>query len=127
MENLVVYSRQGCHLCEELIEQLLPMIRGQFELEVRDIDTKPDWHERFWEDIPVVEYQGEERRRGELEELVLRVETGESAPDGTFDGFVERLSAAFKQRLGIGVVVEAAEAGSLPRYELKANRFVPQD
>ena len=59
MGNLAVYSRQGCHLCEQLIEELLPMVRGRMELEIRDIDTNPVWHERFWEEIPVVEYEGE--------------------------------------------------------------------
>jgi hypothetical protein len=58
MASLAVYSRQGCHLCEELIEELLPIIRGRLELEIRDIDTNPVWHERFWEDIPVVEFEG---------------------------------------------------------------------
>lgn len=59
MATLYVYSREGCHLCEVLVEQLLPMIRGRIDLEIRDIDTNPAWHERFWCDIPVVEYDGE--------------------------------------------------------------------
>ncbi|MCG8370707.1 MAG: glutaredoxin family protein [Proteobacteria bacterium] len=59
MPTLYVYSREGCHLCEVLIEQLLPMIRGRIDLEIRDIDTNPAWHERFRSDIPVVEYDGE--------------------------------------------------------------------
>ena len=59
MATLYVYSREGCHLCEVLIEQLLPMIRGRIDLEIRDIDTNPAWHERFRSDIPVVEYDGE--------------------------------------------------------------------
>ena len=59
MAAISVYSRQGCHLCEQLIEELLPLIRGRLDLEVRDIDTNADWHERFWEDIPVVEFEGE--------------------------------------------------------------------
>jgi hypothetical protein len=58
MATVNVYSRQGCHLCEQLIEELLPIIRGRLDLDIRDIDTDPDWHERFWQDIPVVEYDG---------------------------------------------------------------------
>lgn len=58
MNTLNVYSRQGCHLCEVLIEQLRPLVDGKLELEVRDIDTNPDWHERWYADIPVVEYNG---------------------------------------------------------------------
>ena len=56
---IVVYSRQGCHLCEDLIEELLPLIEGRLELEIRDIDTNPAWHEAHWSDIPVVEFEEE--------------------------------------------------------------------
>jgi hypothetical protein len=59
MAAIYVYSRQGCHLCEALIEELSPLVRGRLDLEVRDIDSDPEWHERFWQDIPVVEFGGE--------------------------------------------------------------------
>ena len=59
MTAIVVYSRQGCHLCEVLIEELAPMIRGRLDLEIRDIDSNAEWHESFWQDIPVVEFGGE--------------------------------------------------------------------
>lgn len=59
MATLCVYSRQGCHLCDVLIEELAPLVRGKLELEIRDIDKNPEWHERYWSDIPVVEYAGE--------------------------------------------------------------------
>lgn len=58
MKALQVYSRQGCHLCEVLIGELRPLIEGRLELEVRDIDANPEWHERWFMDIPVVEYEG---------------------------------------------------------------------
>ncbi len=35
------------------------MIDGKLTLEVRDIDTRAEWHERFFMDIPVVEFEGE--------------------------------------------------------------------
>jgi hypothetical protein len=59
MATVYVYSRRGCHLCEVLIEELSPLVRGRFAVEIRDIDSKPEWHERFWQDIPVVEFDGE--------------------------------------------------------------------
>ena len=58
MNALTVYSRRGCHLCEVLIEELLPLIKDKLELEVRDIDSNPAWHERWSCDIPVVEHEG---------------------------------------------------------------------
>jgi hypothetical protein len=59
MDKLQVYSREGCHLCEVLIGELRPLVRGRLELDIRDIDSNPAWHERFWSDIPVVEFDGE--------------------------------------------------------------------
>jgi len=57
MQTLYVYSRQGCHLCELLIEELLPLVRGRLATEVRDIDSRPDWRERFDMRVPVVEFE----------------------------------------------------------------------
>ena len=59
MAPLTVYSRKNCHLCEVLIEELTSLVKGRLEIEVRDIDSRPEWHERHWSDIPVVEYEGE--------------------------------------------------------------------
>mgnify|MGYP001826656020 FL=1 len=57
--TLYVYSRRGCHLCDVLIEALLPLVRGRLDVEVRDIDSRDDWRERFDARVPVVEYRGE--------------------------------------------------------------------
>lgn len=56
---LYVYSRRGCHLCDVLVEELLPLVRGRLGVEVRDIDRRDDWQERFGVRIPVVEFEGE--------------------------------------------------------------------
>ena len=59
MNYLAVYSRQGCHLCERLIEELLPLVRGHIEVRVLDIDARPDWKAAYDDRVPVVEYDGE--------------------------------------------------------------------
>ena len=59
MATLRVYSRRGCHLCEDLIEQLMPLLDERLELEVCDIDTRSDWREQYDTRVPVVEYDGE--------------------------------------------------------------------
>jgi hypothetical protein len=56
---LYVYSRRGCHLCDVLVEELLSLLRGRLNLEVRDIDSRDDWKQRFDVRIPVVEFGGE--------------------------------------------------------------------
>lgn len=57
--RIIVYSRPGCHLCELLIEELAPLVRGKLKLEVRDIDTRPEWKLKYGVLIPLVEYRGE--------------------------------------------------------------------
>ena len=56
--TIYVYSRPGCHLCELLIEELSPLIRGLLDLEVRDVDTRPEWKLEYGTKIPLVEYGG---------------------------------------------------------------------
>ena len=59
MALLQVYSRHGCHLCEQLVEELLPLVRGRLEIEVRDIDSRDDWQRDYGLRGPVVEYAGQ--------------------------------------------------------------------
>ena len=58
MASLHVYSRRGCHLCEVLIEELVPLLRDRLRLEVHDIDSREDWRERYDSRVPVVEFDG---------------------------------------------------------------------
>ncbi len=58
MSRIRVYSRAGCHLCEVLIEELLLLIRSRLDLDVLDIDSRPEWTEKYGTRIPVVEYEG---------------------------------------------------------------------
>ena len=52
------YTRKGCHLCEIMLEELLPLIRGRAVLETRDIDSGPDWRRKYDIRIPIVEFNG---------------------------------------------------------------------
>lgn len=54
MTEAVVYSRRGCHLCEDMLEALVPVLRGKARLTVVDIDTDPELRERYDTDIPVL-------------------------------------------------------------------------
>lgn len=58
MSHLYVYSRRGCHLCEILVDELVPLVQGRLEIEVRDIDTREEWRRAFDVRIPVVEFEG---------------------------------------------------------------------
>lgn len=72
MADVVVYSRRGCHLCEVLIEELLPLCRGRAEIDVHDVDTRSDWRERYGNDVPVVEIDGHIVCRHRLDRDAIR-------------------------------------------------------
>lgn len=59
MPDLTVYTRRGCHLCELLIEELMPLARGRARIHLRDVDSDPDLRERYGLRVPVVEADGE--------------------------------------------------------------------
>jgi len=58
MTKIHYYTRTGCHLCEIMLEELLPIIRGRAELEARDIDSDAEWREKYDIRVPVVESGG---------------------------------------------------------------------
>ena len=52
--RLVVYSRADCHLCDVAIAALGPLLRRHgLTLEVRDVETDPDWERRYGDQVPV--------------------------------------------------------------------------
>jgi hypothetical protein len=58
VQTLRVYSRQGCHLCELLLDELAPLVRGRARLEIVDIDRVAGLPEAYGTQIPVVEFGG---------------------------------------------------------------------
>lgn len=70
LPELVLYTRPGCHLCDEARDAIQSALedRAARSLPVptvieRDIETDPEWHRQYLERIPVVELDG---RRLEL-------------------------------------------------------------
>jgi glutaredoxin len=68
MADVVVYSRPGCHLCEEAIAQIVALHDEGYRFNLHEIDIES--HElllrRHLERIPVVEVDGVE-----VSELIL--------------------------------------------------------
>jgi len=52
------YTRSGCHLCEIMLEELLPLVRGRVNVEICDIDSRPEWDEKYGTRVPVIEFKG---------------------------------------------------------------------
>ncbi len=60
MSRVVVYSREGCHLCEDLLTDLRELgAEHGFVFEQRDVDSNPAWRARFDRRVPVVEVDDE--------------------------------------------------------------------
>lgn len=58
--EVVVYSRPGCHLCEQAIEKLVSLHTEGYRFELHEIDIESDdlLLRRHLEKIPVVEVDG---------------------------------------------------------------------
>lgn len=52
--QLILYSKPGCHLCEGLQEKLEQVSNIEFELEIRDINTREDWLSAYQYEVPVL-------------------------------------------------------------------------
>lgn len=58
--ELIVYSRAGCHLCDELLAELASMTAGgPVRVRVVDVDSDPVMRRRYGFDVPVVLADGE--------------------------------------------------------------------
>jgi c-di-GMP-related signal transduction protein len=72
--QVVVYSRPGCHLCEQALEAIVAL-RGEgyrFELREVDIESEELLLKRMLERIPVVEVDGQVVSELVLDEAALR-------------------------------------------------------
>jgi glutaredoxin len=77
--TVTVFSKDGCHLCEEVIETL-SSLTPRYDLQVRvvDIDDDPKLHDRYWDTIPAVQIDGKVvfRRAGHGPRGGLRRDSG---------------------------------------------------
>ncbi len=53
--KLRLYSREGCHLCDEMLNELMSMdIASQLQVQIVDIDSDPVIQRQFALRIPVL-------------------------------------------------------------------------
>jgi hypothetical protein len=66
--SFTMYSRPGCGLCEEMLEELaaLPAAQG-IAVQVTDVDRDPTLRERYGHKIPVLLLAGELVCHGRLD------------------------------------------------------------
>jgi glutaredoxin len=70
--DVVMYTRQGCHLCEQAWEALIRAAQ-RYPLTLRqvDVDGEPSLVEQHGEHVPVVVIDGQVRFRGIVNAVLL--------------------------------------------------------
>jgi glutaredoxin len=70
--HVVLFTREGCHLCDDALAILEQYRRWLPPIETVDVDIDPRLAERFGETVPVVEFDGAPRFKGRIDEFALR-------------------------------------------------------
>lgn len=70
--RVVLYTRKGCHLCDEARHVLAEFAAYLPVVEEQDIDARHELAEQFSACVPVVEIDGKVRFRGRVEPALLR-------------------------------------------------------
>src|SRR5216684_3485554 len=67
--HVVMFTRQGCHLCETAWQRLKARQRIHgFRLELVDVDSDPELSASYGNEVPVVTVDGRVRFRGGINE-----------------------------------------------------------
>ncbi len=71
---LTLFGRERCHLCEEMFEDLQPLLRGHdVRLEEVDVDSTPALRDRYGLRVPVlVCADGEVLAEGRLDPAIVQ-------------------------------------------------------
>ncbi len=120
--DLVVRDDGPCD-CGRTLSRIEGGVLGRADdmLIVRGVNVYPSAIDNLMRGLAqVVEYEVEIRRRQALDDLLVKVET---VPGEPFEAVEQALHETFRAHLNIRVDIAPAAAGSLPRYELKAQRF----
>jgi hypothetical protein len=74
MTDVVVYSRPGCHLCEEAVARIVALHEEGYRFGLHEIDIESDelLLRRHLERIPVVEVDGTVVSELVLDEMAVR-------------------------------------------------------
>ena len=61
MHKIVVFSKPGCHICEQAIEILQSLLKTRtFELEIVDITKNDELFKTYMLKIPVIQLDGKD-------------------------------------------------------------------
>ena len=71
MKTVTLYTRAGCHLCENAEQVIAQVAAGRAHVELVDIDADPALTERYTVRVPVVAVDGVEIAEYELDPRTL--------------------------------------------------------
>ena len=82
MHDVVVYSREGCHLCD-IVKETLAQVQGEadFQWHEVDIDADPDLRQKYNDEVPVVFIDGRKAFKYRMDaRQFLRALAGRASP-----------------------------------------------
>ena len=122
--DLVVLREQPC-ACGRTLARLDGGIRARLDdmVCISGVNVYPSAVEAVLRAAgEVVEYRATAASRGALRTLAVEVELDRAASEP--DAACRRIERRLREALGLSVPVTPVEAGALPRFEMKARRFV---
>ena len=79
LPEVVLYTRAGCHLCEEAKDQIHQLqMKAKFVYREVDIDFDPELRQRYNDEVPVVFIQGKKafKYRIDPRQFLKRLQAG---------------------------------------------------
>jgi glutaredoxin len=70
--RVTVYTRRGCHLCEEAEQVVRALAGDRHEVVLRDVDADPALLDAYTVRVPVVEVDGVEVAQYQVDPTALR-------------------------------------------------------
>ena len=71
MSTITVYTRRGCHLCEQAEAIVRQLAGGIHEVSLIDIDSDPALHDAYTVRVPVVAVDGREIAQYQVDATAL--------------------------------------------------------
>jgi phenylacetate-CoA ligase len=122
--DIVVRRSEPCR-CGRTWARLEGGILGRADdmVNIRGVNVYPVGIESVVRRLPeVVEFRSVVSRHGSMRSLRLEIEVAPEFEDS--NAIASRVAYHLREALGLSVNVHVVESGTLPRFEMKANRFV---
>ena len=122
--DLVIRRSEPC-ACGRTWARLEGGILGRADdmVNIRGVNVYPVGIESVVRRLPeVVEFRSVVSRQGSMRSLRLEIEVAPEFEDS--NAVASRVAYHLREALGLSVNVQVVESGTLPRFEMKANRFV---